>query len=194
MNVAGGLKVPQRLQIALRVRRVSKTVPRIGNCNQLFWRGAAFIKLSAHVAGDKVIGFPVDENQGNFAPGDGFFRISLDTGNYREKREQTLKALARRMSNQVLRTGRSRTLEPMNPYERRIIHTEVQLIDGVESASIGEGMGRRVVISPVGGARRDDRRRDDRRGRGRGPKPAPVATPGREPKKDSNLPLYGKID
>ncbi len=126
--------------------------------------------------------------------GDGFFRISLDTGNYREKREQTLKGLARRMSNQVLRTGRSRTLEPMNPYERRIIHTEVQQIEGVESASVGEGMGRRVVISPVGGARRDDRRRDDRRGRGRGPKPTVAPVADREPKKDSDLPLYGKID
>lgn len=126
--------------------------------------------------------------------GDGFFRVSLDTGNYRQKREQTLKSLARRMSSQVLRTGRSRTLEPMNPYERRIIHTEVQAIDGVESASVGEGMGRRVVISPVGAPPR----RDDRRGRGRngGRKPAaaPTATPDREPKKDMSLPLYGKID
>ena len=126
--------------------------------------------------------------------GDGFFRVSLDTGNYRQKREQTLKSLARRMSSQVLRTGRSRTLEPMNPYERRIIHTEVQAIDGVESASVGEGMGRRVVISPVGAPPR----RDDRRGRGRngGRKPAaaPTATPDREHKKDMSLPLYGKID
>lgn len=129
--------------------------------------------------------------------GDGFYRISLDTGNYRRKREQTLKSLARRMSSQVLRTGRSRTLEPMNPYERRIIHTEVQGIEGVESASVGEGMGRRVVISPVGGARRDDRR-DDRRGgrRNGGRKPSQAVAPAtdREPKKDMSLPLYGKID
>ena len=125
--------------------------------------------------------------------GDGFYRISLDTGNYRQKREQTLKSLARRMSNQVLRTGRSRTLEPMNPYERRIIHTEVQGIDGVESASVGEGTGRRVVISPVGGARRDDRRGGRRNG-GRRNNAAPVAAPDREPKKDMSLPLYGKID
>ncbi len=122
----------------------------------------------------------------------GFFRVSLDTGNYREKREQTLKGLARRVSGQVVRTGRSRTLEPMNPYERRIIHTEVQEINGVTSHSVGEGSGRRVVISPVGGSRRDDHRN----GRGRRDSKtitAPVAD--RAPKSDAaDLPLYGKID
>ena len=123
--------------------------------------------------------------------GDGFFRVSLDTGNYREKREQTLKGLAHRMSKQVLRTGRSRTLEPMNPYERRIIHTEVQNIEGVESHSVGEGSGRRVVISQVGGNRRDDRRG------GRRNDSHKVTTPvaDRAPKSDAaDLPLYGKID
>lgn len=123
--------------------------------------------------------------------GDGFFRVSLDTGNYREKREQTLKGLAHRMSKQVLRTGRSRTLEPMNPYERRIIHTEVQSIEGVESHSVGEGSGRRVVISQVGGNRRDDRRGGRRNDSHK--VTAPVAD--RAPKSDAaDLPLYGKID
>lgn len=123
--------------------------------------------------------------------GDGFFRVSLDTGNYREKREQTLKGLAHRMSKQVLRTGRSRTLEPMNPYERRIIHTEVQNIEGVESHSVGEGLGRRVVISQVGGNRRDDRRGGRRNDSHK--VTAPVAD--RAPKSDAaDLPLYGKID
>ncbi len=126
--------------------------------------------------------------------GGDFFRITLDTGNYREKREQTLKGLARRVSNQVLRTGRSRALEPMNPYERRIIHTEVQTIEGVESNSTGEGKNRRVVISPVGG-RRDNYRRDDRRRGGRDRAAKPVVDPDRAPKKDAaDLPLYGKID
>ncbi len=125
--------------------------------------------------------------------GNEFFRISLDTGNYREKREQTLKSLARRVSNQVLRTGRSRALEPMNPYERRIIHTEVQGIEGVESGSTGEGRNRRVVISPVGGNRHDNYREDRRSSRRSTPAAAPVE--GREPKKDAvDLPLYGKID
>lgn len=123
--------------------------------------------------------------------GDGFFRVSLDTGNYREKREQTLKGLAHRMSKQVLRTGRSRTLEPMNPYERRIIHTEVQGIEGVESHSVGEGSGRRVVISQVGGNRHDDRRGGRRNDSHKVVSPAP----NRAPKSDAaDLPLYGKID
>lgn len=127
--------------------------------------------------------------------GNEFFRVSLDTGNYREKREQTLKSLARRVSSQVVRTGRSRALEPMNPYERRIIHTEVQGIDGVESNSTGEGRNRRVVISPVGGGRRDDYRRDNRRGGRRSAAPAVAPVEGREQKSDAvNLPLYGKID
>ena len=78
----------------------------------------------------------------------GFYRLVLNTGNYRQKREQTLQSLARRMAAQVVRTGRNRTLEPMNPYERRIIHTTVQSIDGVVSNSIGDGSSRRVVISP----------------------------------------------
>jgi len=127
--------------------------------------------------------------------GNEFFRITLDTGNYREKREQTLKGLARRVSNQVLRTGRSRALEPMNPYERRIIHTEVQTIEGVESNSTGEGKNRRVVISPIGGGKRDNFRRDDRRGGRRERPQRPVVDPDREVKKDAvDLPLYGKID
>ena len=78
----------------------------------------------------------------------GFYRLVLNTGNYRQKREQTLQSLARRMAGQVLRTGRNRTLEPMNPYERRIIHTTVQSIEGVVSNSVGDGAARRVVISP----------------------------------------------
>ena len=144
--------------------------------------------------------------------GGGYTRIVLNTGNYREKREQTLQGLARRMSNQVLRTGRSRTLEPMNPYERRIIHTAVQKIEGVASNSIGDGAGRRVVISLAEGTRpsggkggygggrtrsgfrnggrdRKDSRRDDRRGG------AVTAASSRLPKSDvDDQPLYGKID
>ena len=78
----------------------------------------------------------------------GFYRLVLNTGNYRQKREQTLQSLARRMAAQVLRTGRNRTLEPMNPYERRVIHTTIQSMEGVISNSVGDGAARRVVISP----------------------------------------------
>ena len=76
-----------------------------------------------------------------------YYRIVVDSGNYREKREKTLENLAKKLSSQVIRTGRSVTLEPMNPYERRVIHATIQGIDGVTSSSIGEEPSRRVVIS-----------------------------------------------
>ena len=123
--------------------------------------------------------------------GGGYYKISVNIGNYRQKREQTLTSLAKRISEQVIRTGRSRRLEPMNPYERRIIHTAVQEIKGVTSASVGEGAGRRVVISPEGGEAPRNDRRNDRRSR---PSNTVASTPTREPKKDSDIPLYGKIN
>ena len=123
--------------------------------------------------------------------GGGYYKISVNIGNYRQKREQTLTSLAKRISEQVIRTGRSRRLEPMNPYERRIIHTAVQEIKGVTSASVGEGAGRRVVISPEGGEAPRSDRRNDRRSR---PSNTVASTPTREPKKDSDIPLYGKIN
>ncbi len=133
--------------------------------------------------------------------GGGHYRISLNIGNYREKREETLIILAKRISAQVLKTGKSRSLEPMNPYERRIIHTAVQGIDGVVSTSFGEGSGRRVVIS-VEGAEvkpphfndRNDRRRGGYSGNSRPRNQAVASAPSREPKKDSDMPLYGKIN
>ena len=76
-----------------------------------------------------------------------YYRIVVDSGNYREKREKTLENLAKKLSSQVIRTGRSVTLEPMNPYERRVIHATIQGIEGVTSSSIGEEPSRRVVIS-----------------------------------------------
>lgn len=129
--------------------------------------------------------------------GGGHYKISLNIGNYREKREETLTNLAKRVSAQALKTGKCRTLEPMNPYERRIIHTAVQEIEGVVSGSFGEGAGRRVVIAPEGvelkPRRSDDRRRGGRSGASRQNQAAPAA-PNREPKKDSDIPLYGKIN
>ena len=130
--------------------------------------------------------------------GGGYFKVTLNIGNYREKREQTLISLAKRVSAQVLRNNRSRALEPMNPYERRIIHTAVQDIEGVTSNSIGEGSNRRVVIYPEGGDMRPPRRNDNRRrnrGRDRKPSQTVSSAPTREPKKDTdNIPLYGKIN
>ena len=84
----------------------------------------------------------------NHLEGD-YVRFTLNAGNYREKREETLKALAARMAKKVLRTGRSTALEPMNPYERRIIHSVITEIEGVYSKSTGEEPNRKVVIKPA---------------------------------------------
>ncbi len=73
-------------------------------------------------------------------------KISVDIENYRAKREETLRALARRMANKVLKQKRSVMLEPMNPYERRIIHSEIQNIEGVSTNSIGSENNRKIVV------------------------------------------------
>lgn len=132
--------------------------------------------------------------------GGGHYKISLNIGNYRERREEALTNLAKRVAAQALKAGKCRTLEPMNPYERRIIHTAVQEIDGVVSGSFGEGSGRRVVIAPEGvelKPRRQDNRRSGGSRRSSGARPASKAVasaPAREPKKDTDIPLYGKIN
>ncbi len=125
-----------------------------------------------------------------------YVRVALNIGNYREKREEALRSLARRVSGQVLRTGRNRRLEPMNPYERRIIHTEVQGIEGVVSNSVDEGLNRRVVISPEKGGRPAYSARNDRGRRDRGRSNNVVAPVSDRPaKKDAgDIPLYGKIE
>ena len=74
--------------------------------------------------------------------------MTIDVGNYREKREEALQELARRIGNQASKTGRRTSLEPMNPYERRIIHTTVQSIEGATSWSVGSEPNRHVVIGP----------------------------------------------
>ena len=73
-------------------------------------------------------------------------RVTIDIEGYRAKREEALRALARRMAEKSLRNKRNVTLEPMNPYERRIIHDEVSTIEGVMTSSIGSDTSRRVVI------------------------------------------------
>lgn len=75
-------------------------------------------------------------------------RVTVDIEGYRAKREQTLRHLARRMANKALARGSKVTLEPMTPYERRIIHSEVQSIEGVTTQSIGTDSNRRIVIYP----------------------------------------------
>ncbi len=106
-----------------------------------------------------------------------YVHITVDVENYRSKREATLRALARRMASKVAKNGKSVMLEPMSPYERRIIHSEVQSIEGVSTNSVGVDSGRRVVIylesagftMPKGKldkpAKRNDRRSERRRSR-----------------------------
>ena len=100
-----------------------------------------------------------------------YYRITLDVGNYREKRKETLENLGRKMAARAVKTGRNASLEPMNPYERRIIHTAVQEVEGAKSWSEGEDLARHVVIGPEGGeryVRRDNRRGGNNRGRNGG--------------------------
>ena len=76
-------------------------------------------------------------------------KISVDVADYRQKREKDLVAMAKKMAAKVAKSGRSYSFEPMNPYERRIIHATVSEINGVKSESKGEGSQRRVVINPT---------------------------------------------
>lgn len=132
-------------------------------------------------------------------------KISVNIGNYREKRNDNLRALAHRSAKQVLKYGRNVVLDPMNPYERRIVHTAIQEIDGVTSHSVGVDAGRKVVISleegvqpthPSKGGYNRGGRRDNRRG-GKGgyqKKEAYQPETTRAPRKDSAGSLYGKIE
>ena len=78
---------------------------------------------------------------------EGYTRVTLDTENYRAKREDTLVRLANRMANRAVKTGRRVSLEPMNPYERRIIHSALQPNENVDTHSEGEEPNRHVVIT-----------------------------------------------
>lgn len=150
-------------------------------------------------------------------------RISINVGDYREKRERTLKDIARKNGRRVRKYGRNMTLNPMNPSERRIIHTTIAEMEGLQSYSIGSDADRRVVISlaegvePLqprndrGGRGRNDRGRggrgNDRGGRGRNDRGGrggnggrgrsaandAPAAPARAPRSDSEGTRYGII-
>ena len=128
----------------------------------------------------------------------GYKRVSVNVGDYREKREEALQILARRHASRVVKTGRSITLEPMNPYERRVIHTAVQQIKGATSYSTGSDLDRRVTIAPDGSvkASRQSYQRNDRRRRNDSPASKPTDdAPARAPKSDfEGSSLYGKIE
>lgn len=142
-----------------------------------------------------------------------YVRVVLDVDDYRSKREASLRAYARKMAIQAVKSQLAITLEAMNPYERRVVHSTVQTVSGATSKSTGSEPNRRVVISPVAGAkpRRDDggkRRfdgnkkggRGDRRGRGdrsqkRESQKVVVPQSNEPPKNDTSaISLYGRID
>ena len=79
---------------------------------------------------------------------DEYFRVIINIGNYREKREKTLEVLGRKLAFRACKTGEKVSLEPMNPYERRIIHSALQKVRGATSWSEGENLQRHVVIGP----------------------------------------------
>lgn len=81
---------------------------------------------------------------------DDYIKVSIDTENYREKRTEALLALSARLADKVTRTGKRFTLEPMNPYERRIIHSSLQDSETVTTYSVGNDPYRKVVIAPKG--------------------------------------------
>lgn len=141
-----------------------------------------------------------------------YLRITINVGNYREKRKTTLRELAKKNSDKVLKYGRNVTFEPMNPYERRIIHTAVQEIEGVTSYSVGADAGRRVVIALEEGVKpthpskggynrgRGGKGGYNRGGKGRGGNnrsSAVQSAPTRAPRTDAGaekVSLYGKIN
>lgn len=76
-----------------------------------------------------------------------FVKVSLDTENYREKRVKALESLAKKLAAKVVKSGRNTSLEPMNAYERRIIHATLQDHEYVTTYSVGQGVRRKVVIA-----------------------------------------------
>ena len=103
-----------------------------------------------------------------------YIKLGLDVAGYRDKRESDLTALAQRIGTKVRKTGRSFAMEPMNPYERRIIHSAISKMEGVRSESKGEGRDRRVVIYSTAPDAQTENTYGERRprgGRGNGRRP-----------------------
>ena len=152
-----------------------------------------------------LVSLVANRNEGEYT------RVSINVGNYRQKREETLRSLAKRNAARVLKNGRNVVLEPMNPYERRIIHTAVQEVEGVVSHSIGSDSDRRVVIAlaegvkPTGGSNGRgygsrgrggyDRRGGSRRGGERRQSQPQAPAADRAPRSDVEGAFrYGKIE
>lgn len=154
-----------------------------------------------------LAGLAANRGEGDFA------RVVVNSGTYRAKRRHTLEQLAKKLAVNAVRTGKSTTLEPMNPYERRIIHSAVAQVEGATSSSVGEEPNRCVVVSSLNprpargdGERRQRNGRNDRNSRGgrdrrdsrgRRPKAEPYQESGvREvaPAEAQNHSLYGKVE
>jgi len=103
--------------------------------------------------------------RGKQSEGD-YVKIVLDIENYREKREETLRTLARRMANKAIKYKRNVFLEPMNAYERHIIHSELHNVPSVSTHSVGSDRDRKIIITYEGADKQSDRGGRRRRGRG----------------------------
>ena len=132
---------------------------------------------------------------------DSFEKISVDVADYRQKREKDLEASAKKAAAKVLKTGRPFGFEPMNPYDRRIIHAAISQIEGVKSESKGEGNSRRVMVystnpRPRNNDKKGGKKPYDKKNRQRREKPAPQAQKNREEKliDESSFGLYSKIE
>ena len=132
---------------------------------------------------------------------DSFEKISVDVANYRRKREKDLEAAAKKAAEKVLKTGRPFAFEPMNPYDRRIIHVVISGIEGVKSESKGEGSARRVKVFSTNPRQRNNSRGgrkpyNKNNNRGRKEKSEPQVQKTREKKlvDESSFGLYSKID
>ena len=122
-------------------------------------------------------------------------RVSINTGDYREKREKTLESLGRKLAIKCVKTGKKQVLEPMNPYERRIIHTAVQKVNGATSWSEGENLNRHVVIGVDSKAKNNYKKGRNKKSYGKKPVQKNTVDPNRKPiNEGEGLGLYGRID
>ena len=147
-----------------------------------------------------------------------YYRISLDCMGYRDKRKAQLETLAAKIARNVIKTGRTSALEPMNPYERRIIHSVISEMEGVSSRSKGDEPYRKVLVSPTGKQLRENTKPAEKRSpggnnrtnnrdgnRNRNSEPTPMKAfdmktsfekEYKKPRPEDNLPtgLYSKIE
>ena len=154
-----GRTVDEALETALKELKVDKDVLEAMGVNAKLDIKEEKGILSINISGDKmglVIGYrgeTLDSLQYltslviNKNHEDEYIRVSLDTENYRQKREETLIKVAQKTAYKVRKSGRAYKLEPMNPYERRIIHSALQDYNDINTYSEGEEPFRRVVVS-----------------------------------------------